>query len=521
MVSWELIYRASVFIAEEMGIVLRNSAFTHSIRERMDHSCAIVDPGGSIVAQAEHIPVHLGSFRVGVKNLLAWLDREGVDLDPGDAVILNDPYISGTHLNDVMIMEPAYIGDRLVGYVVNKAHNTDVGGPVLGSFNVGARTLYEEGLIIPPTRIKRRGEVQREVLNLVLSNFKVLEMSMGDIMAQLAANKVGVSRIVELASKYGIDSVLDAWGRSIEYGRRLSMLEVNQWPRGEYSATDYMELGDELIPISVTVEVTDHGVTADFTGTHEQVDSPINAVYGVTFSSVSFAIRSLMGRDIPTNEGFYSTINVTAPEGTLVNPRRPAPVSAGNVETTQRIVDVVFKALAEALPNRVPAASCGTMMNVIVGGTMPGRGFWAYYETVTGSVGARPGKHGVSAVHANMTNTLNTPIEILERSYPLVFTAYRIREGSGGDGKYRGGDGVVRSFKVLTPAKLTLIAERFRMRPWGLRGGEDGKPGAATLRKANGSIVKLPSKVMIDLDPGDEVIFESPGSGGWGKKESS
>ena len=518
MVSWELIFRASVFIAEEMGVALRRSAFSPNIRERMDHSCAITDPDGNIVAQAEHIPVHLGSFRVGVRNLLNWLSREGVDLGPGDAVFLNDPYISSTHLNDVMVMEPIYVGDRLVGYVVNKAHHVDVGGPVPGSINPGARTLYEEGLVIPPVRIMVRGELQRDVLNMILSNFKTPETAIGDLTAQLAANRVGVARIKELVERYGIDDVLGAWREGIEYGRKLVLMEVGKWPRGTYDAVDYMELGEELLPIKVSVEVGEEGVKADFTGTHGQVEAPINAVYGVTFSAVSFVIRSLVKGDIPTNEGFYSIINVTAPEGTLVNPRKPAPVSGGNVETTQRIADVVFRALAKALPDRVPAAGSGTMMNVMIGGTLTNGGYWAYYETIGGGTGGRPGKPGVSGVHVNMTNTLNTPIEIAERQYPLLFTGYRIREGSGGDGLYRGGDGIIRSFKVLTRARLSIMAERFRTKPWGLWGGGDGAPGEVMVRRVDGSVIKLPSKASIDLEPGDEVIIETPGGGGYGSR---
>ncbi|WP_291999226.1 hydantoinase B/oxoprolinase family protein [Caldivirga sp.] len=516
MISWELVFRASVFIAEEMGVALRRSAFSPNIRERMDHSCAITDSEGNIVAQAEHIPVHLGSFRVGVKNILNWLNKEGVELGPGDVMLLNDPYISGTHLNDVMVMEPIYVDGKLVGYVVNKAHHVDVGGPIPGSINPSARTIYEEGLVIPPVKIMIKGELQRDILNIILSNFKTPETAIGDITAQLAANKVGVARVKELVDKYGVNDVINAWREGVEYGRKLTLMEISKWPRGIYEAVDYMELGDELLPIKVSVEVNERGIKADFNGTHEQVEAPINAVYGVTFSAVSFAIRSLMQGDIPTNEGFYGTINVMTPEGTLVNPRKPAPVSGGNVETTQRIADVVFRALAKALPDRVPAAGSGTMMNVMIGGSLPNGGYWAYYETIGGGTGGRPGKSGVSGVHVNMTNTLNTPIEIAERQYPLLFTGYRIREGSGGDGLYSGGDGIIRSFKVLTRARLSIMAERFKTRPWGLWGGNDGEPGEVLVKRGDGTVVKLPSKASIDLNPGDEVIIMTPGGGGYG-----
>jgi N-methylhydantoinase B len=516
VVSWELVFRASVFIAEEMGVALRRSAFSPNIRERMDHSCAIVDSEGNVVAQAEHIPVHLGSFRVGVRNLLNWLDREGVELGPGDVIVLNDPYISGTHLNDVMVMEPIYVEGRLVGYVVNKAHHVDVGGPVPGSINPNARTIYEEGLVIPPIKLVRGGALDRDLLNVILSNFKTPETAMGDLTAQLSANRVGVARVRELMGRYGVGEVLEAWREGIEYGRRLALFETSKWPEGYYEAVDYMELGEELLPIRVRVGIKEGLISADFAGTHGQVEAPINAVLGVTFSAVSFVIRSLIGGDIPTNEGFYGIINVNAPEGTLVNPRKPAPVSGGNVETSQRIADVVFRALASALSNKVPAAGSGTMMNIMVGGSLPNGGYWAYYETVGGGTGGRPGKPGVSGVHVNMTNTLNTPIEIAERQYPILFTAYRIREGSGGAGRYKGGDGIIRAFKVLTPARLSIMAERFRTRPWGLNGGGDGAPGGVTVVRSDGRVEKLPSKFTIDLNTGDEVVIETPGGGGYG-----
>ena len=514
--SWELVYRASVFIAEEVGVALRRSAFSPNIRERMDLSCALVDAEGNIVAQAEHIPVHLGSFRVGVRNLLNWLSREGVDVDEGDVVVVNDPYVSGTHLNDLMAMQPIYVEGRLVGYVVSKAHIVDVGGPAPGSINPTARTIYEEGLIIPPVKLVERGSVRRDLLNIILANFKTPETAMGDLMAQLSAGRVGVARVRELVARFGLDKVLEAWRMGIDYGRRLSLMEVSKWPRGVYEAEDYVEMGDELLKIKVKVTVGEQGIYADFTGSSSQVEAPLNAVYGVTYASVSFAVRSLMSGDIPTNEGFYSVVNVAAPEGSILNPRWPAPVSGGNVETSQRVVDVVFKALAQALPGRVPAAGSGTMMNIMVGGTLPNGGYWAYYETVGGGTGGRPGMDGVSGVHVNMTNTMNTPIEVAERQYPMLFTSYRIREGSGGLGMFRGGDGLVRSFKVLVKARLSIMADRFKTRPWGLWGGGDGEPGEVIVRRGDGSVVRLQSKASIDLEPGDEVIVMTPGGGGFG-----
>ncbi|MGC9130651.1 MAG: hydantoinase B/oxoprolinase family protein [Pyrobaculum sp.] len=511
--SWELIYRATVYIAEEAGIALRNSAFSPNIRERMDHSVAVLNADGEIVAQAEHIPVHLGSFYIGVKNMFEALRGAGVELEEGDVVVLNDPYISGTHLNDVMVVTPVFWRGRLVAYLVNKAHHVDVGGPVPGSINPNAKTIYEEGFVLPPVKIMRRGELNREVISVWLSNVKTPEATLGDLNAQIAANVVGSRRVVDLFEKYG-ERVAEAWRAAIDYGRRVAEEEIAKWPRGVYAAEDYLELGDEFVKISVRLAV-DRCVEADYTGTNPQVEAPLNAVLGVTYAATSFPIRSLMRGEVPTNEGFYSCISVRAPEGSLLNPRKPAPVAGGNLETSQRVADAVFKALSQALPDRVPAAGSGTMMNVMMGGVYQGR-YWSYYETIGGGTGGRPGKHGVSGVHVNMTNTLNTPIEIAERVYPLLFTAYRIREGSGGRGRWRGGDGIIRAFKVAAPTRLAVLADRFKTGPWGLHGGEPGRPGRVYIKKAGGEVLELQSKTVVDLDPGDEVVIETPGGGGWG-----
>jgi N-methylhydantoinase B len=516
MVSWELIHKATIFIAEEMGVALKRSAFSPNIRERMDHSCAVLDSEGRIVAQAEHIPVHLGSFRVGVLNTLRWLEREGVDLEDGDMVVLNDPYISGTHLNDVMVLAPVYVGGRLVAYVVNKAHHVDVGGPIPGSMNPNARTIYEEGLIVPPVKMVRRGSVDRDLLRLIVENSKTPRVAVGDLNAQIAANRVGSRRVSELISKYGLEAIVEGWRRAVDYARRLTLNGMTSWRRGVYESIDYLELPDRDLVLKCTLEIKGDGVRVDFTGSSEQVQAPLNAVYGVTFSATTYAVRVAVKEDIPVNEGFYSLVDVVAPEGSIVNPRKPAPVAGGNVETSQRIADVVLRALAEAVPDRIPAAGSGTMINIMLGGYDEERGYWAYYETIGGGTGGRPGKDGVSGVHVNMTNTLNTPIEVAERSYPILYTAYRIREGSGGKGRYRGGDGIIRAFKALKPARLSILAERFKHKPYGLWGGEPGKPARVIVRRSNGLEDLMPSKFTTDLEPGDEVIVETPGGGGWG-----
>jgi N-methylhydantoinase B len=516
LVSWELVHKATVFIAEEMGVALKRSAFSPNIKERVDHSCAVLDREGRIVAQAEHIPVHLGSFRVCALNAVRLLEEEGMELGEGEMLAFNDPYISGTHLNDLAVMAPVVLNGEAVAYVINKAHLVDVGGPMPGSINPNARTVYEEGLIIPPVKLMKSGQIDRELIKLMTSNFKTPDVTLGDIVAQVAANKVGARRVRELMEKYGVEEVSGAWETAIEYSRSVATSEISGWREGTFEAEDYLEMPDRDLTVRVRLEVGGGRVLADFTGTSPQVEYPMNAVYGVTYSAMVFAVRSLFRRDVPVNEGFYSTIEVHAPEGTVVNPRRPAPVSGGNLETSQRVADTVFLALSKLMPERTPAAGSGTMMNVMMGGRLPDGTYWAYYETIGGGTGGRPGKDGVSGVHVNMTNTLNTPIEVAERTYPLLLTAYRIREGSGGAGLYRGGDGIVRAFKVLQPCRLSVLSDRFRRGPWGLQGGESGKPGRVTIVRSDGRVEEMPSKFTVDLFPGDEVVIETPGGGAWG-----
>ena len=499
-----------------MGVALKRSALSPNIRERVDHSCAVLDTDGLIVAQAEHIPVHLGSFRVGVRNLLERMKKDGMELATGDMVLTNEPYLSGTHLNDLMVIAPVEWRGERVGFVVNKAHHVDVGGAKPGSINPGARTIYDEGFIIPPVRIVERGALNKEVIHMIESNFKAASVSLGDLQAQLAAERMGIKRVVELFKKNGRDPVNTAWRAVIEYGRELTLTEMKNWPDSLVEAEDYLEWMDKVIPLHVKIRKGRQGIIVDFTGTSPQVDAPLNAVFGVTFSAVAFAIRSMLVSDIPTNEGFYSTINARAPLGSLLNPIKPAPVSGGNLETSQRTADLMFRALAKLLPDRVPAAGSGTMTNLMMGGRNYDGSYWAYYETNGGGSGGRPGGPGVSGVHVNMTNTLNTPIEIAERVYPILFTEYRIREGSHGKGKHNGGDGIIRAFKTRLETQASILSDRFILGPWGLNGGQPGMPGRATLVKADGRVKKLPSKITVDLSPEDGLIIETAGGGGWG-----
>lgn len=511
MVSWEIVHRATVFIAEEMGSSLKRSAFSPNIRERMDHSCAIVDEKWRIVAQAEHIPVHLGSFRVGVRNLLEFMEREEITLEEGDMMLVNDPYISGTHMNDVMVLAPVMVGGKTQAYVVNKAHHVDVGGPIPGSLNPSAVTLYEEGVVIPPVKVMKRGEMNRDVVSVIRENFKTPSTAMGDLSAQIASNLVGQRRVKEIFEKYGVEEVRAGWDRSVDYSREMVTTEIGSWGEGVFRAEDYLEWRDSLLPIRVSLNVKNGNVEADFGETSQQIEGPLNAVLGVTYSAVSFAVRSMITGDVPTNEGFYQSVSVLTRRGTLLDPERPAAVAGGNVETSQRVADVTFLALAQALPGRVTAAAHGTMMNIMMGGRTE-RGMWSYYETMGGGSGARPNGDGEDAVHVNMSNTLNTPIEVAERQYPMFFLEYSIRRGSGGEGRYRGGNGIRRRFKLTERARFSIIADRFRLGPWGLEGGGRGHPGRAKVNDR-----EIDSKVTVELNPGDVVTLESPGGGGYGK----
>lgn len=518
MIKWEIVSKATEFIAEEMGIALKRSAISPNIRERMDHSCAVLDSTGKIVAQAEHIPVHLGSFKIGADNIINWMEENNVVLDAGDMLILNDPYISGTHLNDVTVIAPVYLGPSLMAYVINKAHNVDVGGPLPGSLNPSAIDLYGEGFVIPPVKILKNGALDKEILAMILENFKDPETTEGDLNAQLAANRMGIRRVLALLEKFGADVVRESWKLALNHSAKLSQIEISKWKKGDYSATDYLEVNGEELPVRVKISISGQGITADYTGTHEQVRAPLNAVPGVTYSATAFVIRCLMNGFIPTNDGFYSTIKAIAPKGCLLSPDKPYPVAGGNVETTQRVADVAFLAMSKALKDKVPAASSGTMMNVMIGGPGENGGFWAYYETIGGGNGARPDSDGISGVHSNMTNTLNTPIEVAEMTYPLIFTSYKLRESSGGNGRRRGGDGIVRSFKVLSESTLSMIGERFIIPPWGLEGGGPGKKSTVSvLRK--GKREEMSGKFTLVLQEGDEVIIETPGGGGYGRPD--
>ncbi|MFG1415384.1 MAG: hydantoinase B/oxoprolinase family protein [Thermoplasmataceae archaeon] len=518
--DWELIGKTSQFIAEEMGISLKRSAISPNIRERMDHSCAILDRSGRIAAQAEHIPVHLGSFKIGSMNLLKWVRSNRTELSEGDMMLTNDPYITGTHLNDVMLMAPVYHEELICAYVVNKAHIVDVGGPVFGSLNPNAKNLFQEGMIIPPVKLVKNGKIDSEILSIILSNFKEPSTALGDINAQIAANRAGIGRIMEMMDEYGTKSVLHGWKEAMKHSRKLALSGISGWKQGSFYATDTLEAGNSSILLKLRLDISNDSITADFSGSSSDLELPLNAVKGVTFSAVAYAVRSAMNSEIPTNDGLYSILKVNAPEGSLLNPERPLPVSGGNVETTQRIADVVHHALSESAGTEIPSASSGTMFNVMMGGPRGEGKFWSYYETIGGGNGAGKGRNGESGVHSNMTNTMNTPVEVAEREYPIFFTSYKIRKNSGGTGAWKGGDGIIRSFIANEACTISVLADRFVNPPYALAGGKSGKTGMVYITH-EGKKRRYPSKFTADLAPGDEVIIFTPGGSGYGKKRKT
>jgi len=489
-------------VAEEMGAVLRRAAFSPNIKERADCSAALFTAEGEMLVQAEHIPVHLGSMPASVR---AAVDAFGGRLQPGDQVVLNDPFAGGTHLNDITLVAPCFVGERLVGWAANRAHHADVGGAAPGSIPADATDIHQEGLRIPPTLLD---DGLRRVL---LANSRTPEERVGDLDAQVGANVVGVERLAEQA-----DAPLH---EVVDYGERRMRAALAALPDGTWRCEDVMDstgaAPDQQRPARVVVAVTVAGdeVTVDFTGTDPQARGNVNAVEAVTVSAVSYALGSAVDPTIPANGGAMRPVRVIAPAGTLVAARPPAAVGAGNVEVSQRVADVCLAALAEPCPARVPAAGQGTMNNLLMGGEG-----WVYYETVAGGQGGRPTATGMSGVHTGMTNTRNTPIEALERTFPLRVLRYRLRQGSGGAGRHPGGEGIERDLQVLAECTASLITERRVSSPPGLAGGAPGAPGENWLLPGGDEsrAERLPDKVTIRLAAGDVLRMLTPGGGGWG-----
>jgi N-methylhydantoinase B len=548
------IYRALfTSVAEEMGIALRRTAFSPNIKERRDYSCAVFDSRGRVIAQGDHMPVHLGSMPMAVAAAL----RE-VDPQPGDVVALNDPYAGGTHLPDVTLVTGVYPkgkggrGETVKGrreeagkkkdlpvspspyppisasgrplfYVANRAHHADIGGATPGSMGL-ATDIYGEGLRIPPVRLVRAGVLDLDVMRLVMANVRGNAERRGDFEAQIGSLKTGSTRLIEIVERRGQAEAVHYAQQLIDYSARIMRQTLSTIPDGIYEAEDALDddgVDDRPVVIRVRIKIAGDRATVDFNGSGPQVSGAINAVEAITVSAVSYVFRCLVGADVPASAGLIEPITVIAPAGTVVNANPPASVAGGNVETSQRIVDTVFKALAQAIPERIPAASQGTMNNLTIGGIDPRNGQeFSYYETVAGGTGARPKLDGMSGVHTHMTNSLNTPAEALEYAYPLRVREYRLRQGSGGQGQHRGGDGVIREIETLAPARMSLLADRRKRGPYGLTGGEEGKPGTNVIVRGNKRL-RIAAKGSHELQPGDRIRIETPGGGGWGKRRQA
>ena len=545
-IKLELYKNMLTSVAEEMGVTLQRTAFSPNIKERLDFSCAVFDNTGKMVAQAAHIPVHLGSMPLSVLAAIAH-----TEMVPGDMISLNDPYRGGTHLPDITLVAPVFSdGDmekwkdgrksewkdrrgsqssslpnfqssiRPVFFVANRAHHADVGGMSPGSMPI-ATSVIQEGIRIPPIKLIRGGELDTDLWEFILANVRTPGERRGDMEAQVAANRVGERRLQEMMGKYGAPEIKGYMQELCAYASRMVRARLQEIPNGRYTYTDMLDndgITDEPIEIRVAIEIEDDTALVDFTGTAQQVRGSVNAIYAITLSAVFYAFRCIAGADVPANAGCLEPIRVVAPEGTVVNAKFPAAVAGGNVETSQRIVDVLLGALAQACPDQIPAASSGTMNNLTIGGYDVSRQKeFTYYETIAGGMGARPNRDGIDAIHTHMTNTMNTPIEAIETNYPMQVAAYSIRRGTGGAGKFRGGDGVIRALRLLTDAEVTILSERRARGPYGLQGGEQGKPGRNVLI-SDGEEHPLAGKVSISTREGDVIRIETPGGGGYGKK---
>ena len=504
-------------VCEEMGVVLRNAAFSPNIRDRLDFSCAVFDASGGLCAQAAHIPVHLGSMAYAMASIVS-----AVDWRPGDMVVLNDPYLGGTHLPDVTLVAPLFapgadpVGTVPVAFIANRAHHADIGAAAPGSMPL-SRSLDEEGLVIPPVRLVRSGSLQSSVLDAILSAVRNPDQGRGDFLAQIGANRAGLQRLGLLVAQRGAVAYAGALEDLNAYGERLARAALESIPVGVYRFEDWMDddgQGTPLIPIRVRLERSASGVFLDFAGTSPQVPGNINCPLSVAAAAVLYCFRCLMPPQTPACAGSFKPIGLAAPEGSLLNARRPAAVAAGNVETSSRVVDVVLGALAQAIPERIPAASHGSMNNLALGSTDPVAP-WDYYETIGGGMGAGALGGGWSGIQTHMTNTLNTPIEVLESRFPLRVTRYGLRRGSGGVGARPGGDGLVREIELLGATQVTLLSERRRIAPWGMAGGGPGAPG---LNRLNGT--ELLGKVTLSAKAGDRLTIETPGGGGWGAADA-
>ena len=513
-IELELFKNVFVAISEEMAAVLGRTALSPNIKERKDFSCALFDRRGGTLAQGSHIPVHLGAMPLSVQAAL-----KAVSFEKGDLVILNDPYRGGTHLPDITCISPVFLGGRLAFFVANRAHHSDVGGMSPGSMPL-ATEIFQEGIIIPPVKLVRRGIIEKDILSLVLANVRTPEEREGDLTAQLAANRIGEKRLLEITAKYGRGKIHAYMKHLQDYSERIMRQAIREMPDGDYSFTDYMDddgVSSNPVKIRVSIRVRGDSVVVDFRGSDPQTEGSINANCAITLSATMYVFRCIIREDVPYNSGLLRPIRLIAPEGSVVNARPPAAVAGGNVETSQRITDVLLGALSKSVPGRIPAASSGTMNNITFGGFNPSAGKnFAYYETVGGGMGASPESDGLSGVHTHMTNTRNTPVEALENYLPIRVNRYSLRKGSGGRGKFKGGEGIVREFEFQAPARINILSERRKFPPYGLAGGKPGKRGRNILIQ-KGRRVILGGKASFRVGQGDVLRIETPGGGGYGR----
>ena len=527
-------------LAEEMGAALRRASFSPNIKERRDYSCALFSPGATAVALGDHMPVHLGAMPMSVEHALGELGS----LDEGDVVCLNDPFRGGTHLPDITLISPVFVPDSsapsgvskeggedegapgiLLGYVASRAHHSDVGGSSPGSMPL-AQEIFQEGLRIPPVHLHKSGKRNHDLWTTILLNVRTPVERAGDLDAQIAALHAGTTRLLEMVERKGVEEVRAAMEGLIRYADRLLEAGVSMVPDGHYEAEDVMDddgFGNGPIPIRVALTVSGSSLTVDFSGSSPQTRGGINAVAAITSSATRYVVRciaeALLGESLPAGGGSMSAVKLLLPADSIVNASPPASVAAGNVETSQRITDVLIQAFGRALPELVPALSQGTMNNMTVGGIDPRTGEpFAYYETIGGGMGAGPGGPGLSGVHTHMSNSLNTPVEALEHAYPFRVSHYSIRRGSGGGGVHLGGDGLRRDIQLLTEGQVTILSERRLQGPRGAHGGEDGTPGQNVLIR-DGEERSLAGKTTFDARNGDIVSIRSPGGGGWGQQK--
>ena len=510
-------------VAEEMGAVLARTGYSPNIKERKDFSCALFDAAGDLLAQAAHIPVHLGAMPRSVAAARAAFP----DPVPGDLVMLNDPFEGGTHLPDVTLVAPVFHGDTLLGYTATRAHHADVGGMTPGSLPHSTE-IQQEGLRIPPVRLMRRGELQEDLLRIFAANSRNPPERRGDLRAQMQAHHVGEQRWTELVGRHGVGRLTQMNAALMAYADRCMRAALAEIPSGTWTAEAWIEneAGDGPAAVlrgvlAVRAEGTADRITVDLRESDDQIQGSLNAVRAITEAAVDYVFLCWMCRANPAspppiNAGSFREIRLLTRSGSVLDAVWPAAVAGGNVETSQRVVDLVMDLLGQAMPGQVPAQSQGTMNNVTLGGQLADGSGFAYYETLGGGAGAGPDRAGASAIQTHMTNTLNTPVEALEYAYPLRVDCLEIRKGSGGRGLRAGGDGLIRAWEALVPMTVNLLTERRWQGPCGTAGGEKGTPGRQVCLRANGEVVRLPGKGGVQLQPGDILRVETPGGGGFG-----